>query len=213
MLLEKLGKCCFGRLSPFLFYALLFSPIALSTGYFLIQMIHIEEIEDQFYTTCAKGKTALKKKKQRDAFIQHYSQANPYFLDEQIESLSFLQKEQNALRMLIEHPAIADTQPLENRLAFLTKGSNRFAFAEEAIRSSPLIKETEEKQKHPVEMNEEDLKEALSLIEDISIESYPQIEHRPQLIITEFHLNKKETPVKTHVFEVDMRFTKREFIQ
>jgi len=213
MILEKIGKYCFSQISPLLFYGLLFSPIALSTGYFFLKMIHIEDIEAQFYTTCAKGKAALKKKEKRDAFIQRYSLPNPYFLDEQIESLSFLQNEQNELSMLIQHPAVADKQPLENRLAFLTKGSNRFAFTEEAIRSSSRIKETEEKQKHPVEMNEEDLKKVLSLVEDVAIDPYPQREHRPQLIITQFHLSRKETPVKTDVLEIDMRFTKREFTQ
>lgn len=212
MFLANLGKICFSKISSLIFYSLLLVPIICATGYFLIQITHVLQLEEQFYSTCKKTSTALQKKRKKEQFIHHYSNANPYFLDEKVESLRFLQQEQTELLALINHPAVSETQMLEKRLNFLTT-SNRFAFAEEGIVSSDCVKETEEKQKYPVEMSEEDLKRALSLIEDAPIESYPIIEHRPQLIITQFHLRKKQTPIKTHVFEVDMSFTKREFIQ
>jgi hypothetical protein len=212
MFLANLGKICFSKLSPILFYSLLLLPLICSTGYCLIQMTHFLQLEEQFYRTCKKASVALQKKRAKDQFTSHYSNASPYFLDEHVESLQFLEKEQNQLQALIAHPAVSDPQVLEERLRFLTT-SNRFAFAEGGIVSSDSVKETEEKQKYPVEMSEEDLKRTLSLIEDISIESYPIMEHRPQLIITQFHVQKKQTPVKTEVFEVDMSFTKREFLQ
>lgn len=216
MLLERLGKFCFSQKRPLFFYCALALPVFIGSFYSFLQYKKIMNLEERFETACKKGKTALMRKKKREYFIQRYTNANPYFLDEHIESLTFLGEEIRTLETLIQHPAIADKRPLEARLDFLTEGQNRLSFTEEAIRSSTFVKETEEKQRHPVQMNGEDLKKLLSLVEDLPIESssvYEGQEHRPQIIITDFRLETKQTPLKTNVFEVEMQFLKREFIQ
>ena len=62
-----------------------------------------------------------------------------------------------------------------------------------------------------MQMNVEDLKKLLSLVEDIPIDDNPLINHRPQLVITDFRLETKQTPLKTNVFEIEMQFIKREY--
>lgn len=213
MLLERIGKFCFSKNRSLSFYLIITFPILLGFCSLFIQYTKWKDLEERFDNACKKGKTALVKKGIKERFIQRYTDANPYFLENEIESLTFLSPEINELKNLIQHPALADKRILEERLHFLTKGANQFSFTEDAIRSSPSIKEIEEKQRHPVQMNGEDLKKLLSLMEDVPIDEYPLINHRPQIVITDFRLEKKQTPLKTNVFEVEMQFIKREFIK
>jgi tellurite resistance-related uncharacterized protein len=85
------------------------------------------------------------------------------------------------------------------------------SFTEEAISTSSCMRETEEKQRHSVEIEEDDLKKLLSLVEDVSIEPFCPAENAPQMIITDFHLQKKDTPVKTQILEIEMKLLTREF--
>ena len=111
------------------------------------------------------------------------------------------------------HPALADKRSTEARLQFLDSEDNRLTFIEEEIRSSSTMKETEERQRHTVQMDEEDLKKLLSLIEEVSIDSFSPAENSPQIIVTDFQLEKKESPIKTKVFEIEMKLLKRELIK
>lgn len=209
-MLERIGKLCFPGKTAFLFYILIVLPLFLGGSFLVFQYTEAKNLEATFYQTCKKGKKALATKKIKENFIQRHSNANPYFL-ENIESTTFLSPEIQELEHLIQHPALADKQALKARLDFLTKGANRLRFTEEAMRSSSKIKETEEKQLHPVQMNGEDIKKLLASLEDVPIDSYRMTENRPQIVITDFRLEKKQTPLKTHIFEVEMQFIKREF--
>jgi hypothetical protein len=213
VIFEQLGKFCFSKIHPVFFYFFLLCPILFGGGYAFIEYTNVNDLEERFYHACRKGKTALKRKTQKENLIQRYANTNPYFLDEQIESLSFLQKEQMELEALLQHPALADKRLLESRLNFLSSGANRLAFTEEAIRTSASMKETEEKQRHPVQMDEKDVKKLLSLMEDVAIDSFSMASHRPQIVITDFRMEEKQTSLKTNIFEVEMQFIKREFIQ
>ncbi len=213
MILEPLGKFCFSKIHPLFFYFFLLCPILFGAGYAFIEYTNVSDLEERFYHACKKGKTALKRKSEKERLMKRYANTNPYFLDEQIESLSFLQKEQKELETLSQHPALAEKRGVESRLNFLKSSSNRLAFTEEAIRTSASMKETEEKQKHPVQMDEKDVKKLLALMEDVTIDSFPSPNHRPQIVITDFRMEEKQTPLKTNIFEVEMQFIKREFIR
>lgn len=211
MIYEKVGKFCLSNIRPFFFYFLLLVPILCAIMYLFLEYSNIAELEEKFSTTCKKSKSALEIAKKSEFLSQRYANKTPYFLEEQIESLLFLQEEQKRLEELLNHPALADKKPIESRLQFL-QSANHLAFTEEAIRTSSSMKEVEERQKYPVQMSEEDLKEILSLAEDLKIDSFLPPDFRPQIVITDFEMRKKKTPIKTHVFEVDMQFIKREFI-
>ncbi len=213
MLLERIGKFCFSEKRALLFYSLLSLPVVFGAFYSFGQYKKIQVLEERFIGACKKGKTAIERKQKKEEFIQRYSHANPYFLDEQIESMVFLTNEISDLEKLEIHPAISDKRLPTSRLDFLKNGMNRLSFVEESIRSNGSIKETEEKQKYSVQMNREDVKRLLSSLENIPIEDFSVSDHRPQIVITDFRLEKRQTPVKTDVFEVDMQFIKREFIQ
>lgn len=212
MIFEQLGKFCFFKLRPFYFLLILLTPILFAFAYFLVESSDLSHLEEAFANSCKRGKSALEKKKEKEYFTKRYSQGNPYFLDEKIESLSFLQSEQKELESWLKHPALVEKKLIESRLDFLKNGSNRLSFAEEAIRSSSTMKEVEEKQRRRVEMDETDLKQLLSLMEDLPMDTSSEISTRPQIVITDFQIHEKKTPLKTNVFEVEMQFIKREFI-
>lgn len=213
-MLESLGKFCFSHRRPFLFYLFLFLPIFFATLYAFMQAKKTKHFEDLVLSSCKKGKLALIRKKQKEQFIHCYSNANPYFLDTNIESILFSKHEIDELTAILQHPAITDKKQIEARLNFLTKGANHLSFTEESIRTTGTIKETEEKQRHPVQMDEEDLRKLLTIVEDMPIAGQTKIEaSRPQIVITDFRLDTKQTPLKTNVFEVEMQFLKREFEQ
>lgn len=214
MIFEKIGKFCFPEKRALLFSFALLLPLFFSCLYALFQYHKMSDLEILFQNSCKKGKVALMKKNQKENFLHRYSNANPYFLDTYIETLSFLNEEKIAIKKLLNHPALADVRTFESRLDFLTKEQNRLSFTEEAIRSNSTMKEVEEKQRFPVQMDGEDVKKLLSLLEDVKIENNrPTSESRPQIVITDFRIEKKLTPIKTTVFEVEMQFLKREFFQ
>jgi len=131
---------------------------------------------------------------------------DPHYLDKYIETLTFLVPELKKLE------ASENTEEMQKRLQFIKDGANRLVFSEEEVRMAERLREIEEKQQHSVEMNEEDLKKLLCLIEGVTIWPYGPKEGRPQLIIKDFKLSKKKLSSQDKVFVVSMELIKRENI-
>lgn len=206
MFLEILGKF---SSRPFFFFSLLLVPFLAVFFFLFVQISHFQCLEDQFEYLKKKAERAYEKKERKDRFLARYKNSDPFYLDHQIESHRFLQSELNSLKQLFHHPAITNKAFLSERIQFLSGEKNRIAFTEEAIRTSSTMKETEEKQRFPIQMDEEDLKQLLTLIEDLE----PQSEiSRPQFLIRDFRLKKKLSPIQTQIFEVEMELLKREFL-
>src|SRR5579872_407387 len=152
-LLEKLGQCFFSKMRPFFFFALLAFPLLTAAVFLIIQNDRIQKIEERFATASAKGKIAFERKAKKERFLRRYTNPDPYFLDQRIESLLFLQNEKQQIDSLMRHPALPHKQSLQERYSFLTDGSNRLSFAEENIQTSGRIKETDEKLQYPVQVD------------------------------------------------------------
>lgn len=210
MFFEKSGRLLFAKIRLPFFLLLLILPPLFSALYLFSEMQTIETLQERFFLAMKKGKTAFARKERKEKFLARHSKPDPYFLDKEIESLSFLTREQISLKQWLLHPAISQKTLLAERLHFLQSGENRLSFAEEEIHLSNLCKETVEKQRTPVELDEEDLKSLLCKIEEI-----PRLDtkyNRPQLLITNFSLHKKATPLHNEVFEIQMELLKREFL-
>ena len=209
MFLERFAKICFTQIRPFLFFSLLLVPVILVIGYLFFQQLELQDLENHFSSSMFKGKSALAKKQRKEIFLNRYSSADPYFINRQIESLKFLNEEKKELQQLIQHPALANKKIFEERLHFISGEENQLNFDEENIRSSKKIKETDEKQRHIVQMDEKDLEKTLSLIEGVSMGA-----GTPQLIVRNFQMKKIKTPIQNNeVFEVEMELLKREWLQ
>lgn len=207
MFLEKCGKIFFTQMRPFVFFSLLILPLAIGSIYLCFQEVRLQQLENSFSSTAPKGKNTIEKKLRKEKFLQRYAGFTPYFINEKIESLEFLSKEKTELKKLIEHPAISNKKIFKDRLTWISGEENRLTFSEENIRSSKKMKETDEKQRHPIQIDENDLQNLLCLVEDLSNNNFST----PQLIIRNFHLKRRETPLLGQVFELEMELLKREW--
>lgn len=209
MFLEKCGQLFFLRMRPLFFFALTIFPLIFVSIILAKQSNDLQELETRFAKAARKERLALERKARKEKFLRRYSNPNPYFLDQQIESVLLLQNERQKLLSLLHHPAFPESPAIRDRLHFLEE--NRLMFTEGKIEVSSQMKEVEEKQRHPVQMDENDLKHILSLIEDVSIDSFSPSAGSPQLLVKELHFKKQRTPLHTEVFEVEMDLLKREF--
>lgn len=210
MLFERIGKLLFSQIKPPFFLLLLFTPLLCILLWLIFQLSSLQTFENQFLLLKKKAELAYPKKKSQENFFLRYQNADPFYLDHAIEAHPFLQSELQSLQSLVEHPAIANKVPLLERIQFLSS-NNLISFIEEETHSSPSIKETIEKQRFPIQMNNTDLKYLLSLLEDLPIETFPPATAKPQFLITDFHLHKKLSPLQTEIFEVEIELLKREF--
>lgn len=209
MFFEKCGKIFFLKMRPAFFFSLVALPLFLA-GLFLFQeLMHLRELEERFIKASRKERLAMERKGRKDRFLERYSKANPYFLDQMIESFPLLQNEKVRLESLQSHPAFPESLSIRDRLHFLNE--NKLAFREEKIENSKEMKEVLEHQLYSVQMDEDDLKQILSIIEDVPIETHLPKDHAPQILIKDFRLKKIQTALHTEVFEVEMDLVKREF--
>ncbi len=186
--------------APIPFFWVLFNFI------FGIQKLnHLEEEINRIHTKAIRSQQILQKE---NLLLTSLKNPDPHYLDKHVETLTFLLPEIKKLETLqMENP---EDEQVNRRLQFLKEGGNRLIFSEEQIRSNERFTEVEEKQQHPVEMNEEDLKKLLCLIEGITIWPYGPKEGRPQFIIKDFRLNRKELSSQEKVYVVSMQLIKRE---
>lgn len=209
MFFEKCGRFFFSRLSPLFTYILILIPLLTIALILWIQSKEVEKLERRFSQAARKEKVANERKLRKEKFTARYSQAAPYFLDQQIESLDLLCAEREKLESLLHHPAFPESAEIKRRLDHIKK--NKLSFAEEHIRKTSRMKEVEEKQRYPVQMDETDLKKVLSRLEDATVDSFTPPDHPPQILIRDFEMKKQMTSLQSEVFEVEMALIKREF--
>lgn len=183
-------------------------PFFLFLFHFLFGMQKLGQLEEEMERIHRTAARLEETKRSEDALLSSLKNPDPHYLDKHVETLTFLVPETKKLESFFqENP---DQEELYKRIAFLRDGGNRLTFAEEQIRSNETFREIEERQQTPVEMNEEDLKRLLCLIEGATIWPYGPKEGRPQLIIKDFTLSKKELPSQEKVYVVSIQLIKRE---
>jgi hypothetical protein len=142
---------------------------------------------------------------------QHFHEADHFYIDKHLETLTFLEPEHETLQKIVNNPSFADDERIKKRLEFLNSG-NTMIFSEGVVQSSPLFQETIETLVHPVEVNTDDLSKILSYIEGVEIGSYSPKPHPPQLLITEFKIDKKKVYENNEVYVLNIKLLKREFL-
>lgn len=183
---------------PFLFFLMNF--------FFGIQKL--SALEEEMQRIHAKAVLSQETLRKEITLLSALKNPDPHYLDKNIETLTFLLPEIKKLEAIsLENP---HDEHILKRLAFLKEGGNALVFSEEQIRTNSTFREIEEKQQRSIEMNEEDLKKLLCLIEGVTIWPYGPKEGLPQLIIKDFKLSKKEISPQEKVFVVSMELLKRE---
>ena len=215
---EKIGRFLFKKnRMPLFLFSLSIGPLL--AAFFLYQEKQsFNDLEETSSLAMRKAKSAFQRKTRKESFLKKHENSDPYFLDKEIESLGFLTHEKTQLKGWLSHPAIANKEKLSRRLHFLENGENRLSFSEEEIQVSKTCKETMEKQRYPIEIDPNDLQKLLSLVEETANiensadEKLSSTKGRPQLMICNFSMSKKNTPLQNEVFEITMDLLKREFL-
>lgn len=215
---EKIGRFLLqkNRMPVFLF-SLSIGPL-LAAFFLYVEKQSFTVLEETSSLAMRKAKSAFHRKMRKDIFLAKHENSDPYFLDKEIESLSFLNHEKNDLKGWLSHPAVSNKEKLLRRIHFLENGENRLSFSEEETQMSKTCKETMEKQRYPIEIDPADLQSLLSHIEEIPNEEKPgsniasSSKGRPQLLVCNFSMRKKNTPLQNEVFEITMDILKREFL-
>ncbi len=155
----------------------------------------------------------LKEKKQalNQLICKHFCEADHFYIDKSLETLVFLEPEIDTLQKIIEDKNFADNEQIKKRLELLTSSSNALSFSEGVVQTFPLFQETLETLVHPVEVDAIDIQKILARIEGVKMGEFTAGPHRPQLLITDFKLEKKKIYEKSEVYLLDLKLIKREF--
>jgi hypothetical protein len=209
LIFEKIGCFFFTKNRIWYFFAFLCLPFLLALAYFTPHWLQLKETEKAFEAAALRARGAFEKRIEKDRFTTRYSNSEPYFIDQFLEAPPLLSQNIEGLKSMKNHPACKNRDDVARRISYLEGTANRLSFAEENIRSSKRVKETEERLLHPVEIDSNDLSRLLSLIENVPVGDFSPYPHSPQLLIQDFTLMKKEGTV----YELQFNLLKREWTQ
>lgn len=178
----------------------------------LNQKSNIEELRSSLQGMHQMALLREKKQANNLSVRNHYRDADHFYIDKHLETLTFLEPEVEGLQKLLTNKNIADDEPIRKRLEFLTGTGNSMVFSEGVVQSSPILQEITETLVHPVEINGNDLQKILAKIEGIDIGPYSSSPNKPQLIIIDFRLDKKNITDKNEVFVLNLKLLKREYL-
>lgn len=192
---------CLGLL-PFIFVVFLFTS----------QKSQLEELQGTIESIQHQAFIKEKKQALNLAVRQHFREADHFYIDKYLETLVFLEPEIEQLQKIVQDKNFADDERIKKRLEFLTSQANALVFSEGVVQSFPLFQETAETLVHPVEVNATDIQKILARIEGVKMGEFTAGPHLPQLVITEFKLDKKRVNDKNEVYLLNLKLIKREFL-
>lgn len=172
----------------------------------------LDDVEERLDTVEQLALTQEKRQAQNLTVINHFKDADHFYIDKRLESVIPLEPEVEALQKIVAHKNFTDDEEIKKRLDFLTGGGNSLRFTEGVVQTFPQFQETTETLIHPVEVNLNDVQRILALVEGVKVGSYEPAPDRPQLIILDFKLDKKKIHEKNEVYLMNMKLLKREFL-
>ncbi|NGX56716.1 MAG: hypothetical protein K1060chlam5_00960 [Candidatus Anoxychlamydiales bacterium] len=199
LFLEKLGLYLINKKNRYIIFFTIIFLFAASFTISYMKYMKIKAAEDKFIDISLFANDTLIKRKNLKDFINSKVNSDSNYL-EVLEKLNLKQSTVYFLNSTKTHIAFENNSSLENRLNFLTSKENKINFKEEKFNSTEFIKETFQKLISKVEVDESDLIKILSIIENES-------ENKPQLIITDFKIDK----ANSSSFLLDLNILKREF--
>lgn len=201
-------------LNRLILYALVIGllPIGLVMVYFMSQSSGLDRVGNQIQMVHSLAAMRERKQAVNIAVHNNFRDADHFYIDKHLETLSFLEPEIEGLQKVMSNKNFPDDENIKKRLEFLTSPSNNMIFTEGVVQSTPLFQEVTESLVHPVEVNVEDLKTILARIEGNTINNEAPGPSRPQLIILDFKIEKKSMTEKNQVFVLNLKLLKREFL-
>ncbi len=179
--------------------------------YFITSESELQALADNLQSLQRQALLREKKQATNTAVRNHYRDSDHFYIDKHLETLTFLEPELESLQKVVTHRNFVEDTVVRKRLEYLTSG-NTLMFSEGAVQSLDGVQETTESLVHSVEVNSNDIKKILAMIEGVEIGTFHPSPNRPQLLIIDFKLEKKKISDKNEVFGLDMKLLKREFL-
>jgi hypothetical protein len=186
-------------------------PVILAVLHFYTNVNAVNALSNELEVLQLAALTREKKQSQNMSIRENYKNADHFYIDKHLETLTFLEPEAEELQKLVVNRNYAGDEAVKKRLEFLTGPGNSLLFSESNIETFPFFKETVSTLVHPVEINNADLMEILSLVEGQPIGPYKPGPNRPQLIILDFKIDRKEATDKNDVYVLNMKLLMREY--
>lgn len=197
-----------------LLYAMLLCllPLVFVGIHFFSESQQINRIHHKIENVQLQALQHEKKQAVNLAVINHFKEADHFYIDKYLEVLNFLEPEIDALQKIVQHKNFTDDEMIKKRLELLTGSGNALRFSEGVVQTHPQFQETTETLIHPVEVNLQDIQKILALVEGVPIGNFKPAENRPQLLVLDFRLEKKKAIDKNEVFLLNLKLLKREFL-
>jgi hypothetical protein len=195
-----------------IFYILLFGalPLVLVFLNFNANKAQQEALNSRLESTLLQVERRNQSERSNRQIRKQYQDKDPQYIEKQIEALRPLAKEIEMLEKISGSGFLPDEAALTRRLAFLKGAENKLAFTESPQKSYVKFNETLYSLTRSAEIDVQDLRKILSRIEGINLADEPQIEARPQLIITEFRIDRKKALV-SEVYAINLKILKRQY--
>lgn len=203
MMARLFSKIPFSRLALYLLIVALLPLVGI--GYFYVgQMREWEAVEAKMLSLAQLSQNKARRQYLNMAVRKNFAEVDSLYLENQLEPLSFLKSEREALEKFIQNPAFTGNEAAERRLAFLKSGANKLEWTSSPAQSAEGVQEIAVSLSHPIQVDAQDLKEILTRLEG-------NRKAKPQLIITDFYLLKKPLKGGQEIFELNLKLLKREF--
>jgi len=187
-------------------------PIIIAWFLFSAKLDASKELENHLWRLQEQAYSREKKQSVNIAVRNHFRDADHFYIDKTLEALTFLEPEIESLKSMLHNPNFPEDENIKKRLELLTGQGNSIVFTEGVVQSTPIFQEVTETLVHPIEVNVNDIQQILCLIEGISIGNCKPPTNRPQLLILDFKLDKKNVSEKNQVFLLNLKLLKREFL-
>jgi hypothetical protein len=187
-------------------------PILIAWFAFSSELDHVSNMERRIWNIQEQAFNREKKQSANMSVIHHFSQADHFYIDKNLETMTFLEPEIESLRKMQGDPNFPDDENIKKRLEALTGSANAMHFTEGVVQTTPLFQEVTETLVRPVEVDVTDLQQVLCKIEGIAMGGCTPPPDRPQLIILDFKLEKKAVGEKNEIYQLNLKLLKREFL-
>jgi len=159
----------------------------------------------------AQQKAILRENKQaaNQQVRNYYLNTDRFYIDKHVESLKLLNEEQELLDRIVNNSSVAPDPRIVRRLEQLK--ANKLEFSEGSVESYSFFNEVPESQARSVEVDTDDIRRVLARLEGVVIGDAEPGPSRPQIIITDFRLDRKRTGKETELYSLNMKLIKREF--
>lgn len=188
-------------------------PAVFAVMHYLSNRSHVHNLINQIEIITEMAQIKEGKQSVNKQVKATFRNADRFYIDKNLENIDLLTEEVEHLSKLTPLQKIGRADQIGKRIEFLNGTENILAFNESAVKDYGTFQETLEVLAKPVEVSLDDLKTILVRIEGVPVEGIQPPEGRPQLIITDFRIDRKPTLGENEAYLLNLKFIKREVKQ